>query len=265
MKKLKKILIILVLLYIGVVALTYYNQERLVFMPSKMPMNHTYDFCQPFEEFWINTEDGGRLNGVHIKNNSEKGVVLYFHGNSGNISHLGHVANRISEKGYNAILMDYRTFGKSSGVISENAIYEDAKLVYDYTLKSYSEDTIVLYGRSFGSGVATFLASEKKPCKLILESPFYSALAVGKHRFPFLPIEWMSNFRFPSNEFVKKLDCPVFIFHGTEDRVIPFSSGEKLFNEIPGNTKKFYTIKNAGHNYLQDFDVYKIGLSEALE
>lgn len=265
MRRLKKVLIILVVLYLGIAAFAYFNQERLVFMPSKMPMNHTYDFCQNFEEIWLDADDGGRINAVHIKNNSNKGVVLYFHGNTGNISHLGHVANRLSTKGYDVILIDYRTFGKSSGVMSENAIYQDAQMAYDYALKIYSEDKIVLYGRSFGTGVASYLASENKPCKLVLESPFYSALEVGKQRFPFLPIEWMSNFRFPSNEFVQKLDCPVYIFHGTEDRVIPFASGEKLFSEIPGNSKKFYTIKNAGHNYLQDFDVFKKGLTEALE
>ncbi|WP_298475194.1 alpha/beta fold hydrolase [uncultured Maribacter sp.] len=264
MKRLKKIVLIISVLYIVIAALAYSNQEKLVFMPSRMPMNHTYDFCQSFEEFWINAEDGGKINGVHIKNESEKGVVLYFHGNSGNISHLGHVANRITEKGYDAILIDYRKFGKSSGALTENAIYEDAILAYNYTLSKYSEDKIVLYGRSFGTGVASYLAGKKKPCKLILESPFYSAVALGQHRFPFLPIDWLSNFRFPSNEFVQKVKCPVFIFHGTEDRVIPFASGKQLFDEIPGNNKKFYTIKNAGHNYLQDFNSFKIGLEEAL-
>ncbi|WP_291865324.1 alpha/beta fold hydrolase [Maribacter sp.] len=264
MKRLKKIILIIGVLYIAIAALAYYNQEKLVFMPSKMPMNHTYDFCQPFEEFWIDTEDGSKLNAVHIKNESDKGVVLYFHGNSGNISHLGHVANRITEKGYDAILIDYRKFGKSSGALSENAIYEDAKLAYDYTLSKYSEDKIVLYGRSFGTGVASFLAANKKPSKLILESPFYSAVSLGQHRFPFLPIDWLSNFKFPSNEFVQNINCPVFVFHGTEDRVIPFTSGKQLFDEIPGNNKKFYAIKNAGHNYLQDFNTFKIGLAEAL-
>ncbi len=264
MKRLKKILLLIGILYIGIAALAYFNQEKLVFMPSKMPMNHVYDFCQPFEEFWLNAPDGGKINAIHIKNNSTKGVVLYFHGNAGNLSHLGHVANMISKKEYDIIMIDYRTFGKSSGTLTEEAIYADSDLVYTYALDNYSEDKIVVYGRSFGTGVASALASKNKPCKLILESPFYSAVSLGKHRFPFLPIDWLSKFRFPSNEYVKNLSCPVYIFHGKEDRVIPFSSSKKLYEEINGTNKMFFAIENAGHNYLQDYETFKQGLSNAL-
>ncbi|RKR12982.1 hypothetical protein CLV91_1694 [Maribacter vaceletii] len=264
MKRLKRILLVIGVLYIAITALAYYNQDKLVFMPSKMPMNHEYDFCQPFQEFWLNAEDGGKINGIHIKNNSTKGVVLYFHGNSGNLSHLGHVANMISKKGYDIIMIDYRTFGKSSGTLTEEAIYSDSDMVYTYALETYSEDKIILYGRSFGTGVASALAAKNKPCKLILESPFYSAVSLGQHRFPFLPINWLSKFRFPSNEYIKKSSCPIYIFHGKDDRVIPFSSSKKLFDEIKGNNKKFYTIENAGHNYLQDYKTFKMGLTEAL-
>jgi len=226
-------------------------------------MNHKYDFCQDFEELNLNAEDGAVLNAVHVKQDSARGVVLYFHGNSGNISHLIHVANLISRKGYNSILVDYRTYGKSTGKMSEEAIKQDAQLFYNYALKKYDEDEIIIYGRSFGTGVATGLAAANTPQKLILESPFYSAVALGKHRFPIFPIDWLSKFRFPSNEYVKKVKCPIYVFHGDDDFVIPIEQAKRLFEEIPSENKKFYEVRGAGHNYLQDFEEFKTGINEA--
>lgn len=263
MKRLKKIGIVLAILYAILVILAYKFQERLIFFPSKMPMNHTYDFCQNFEEFNLKAEDGAVLNAVHIKQDSAKGVVLYFHGNSGNISHLIHVANLISRKGYDAIMVDYRTYGKSVGEMSEEAIKQDAQLFYNHTLTKYDEDDIILYGRSFGTGVAAGLAATNSPKKLILESPFYNAVDLGKHRFPIFPINWLSNYRFPSNEYIKEVKCPIYVFHGTEDFVIPISQAKQLYDEILVVEKKFYEIEGAGHNYLQDFSVFKTGIEEA--
>ncbi len=264
MRRLKKIGIGLVILYALLVILAYKFQEKLIFLPSKMPMNHEYDFCQDFEEFNLKAEDGAVLNAVHIKQDSTRGVVLYFHGNSGNISHLVHVANLISRRGYDAIMVDYRTYGKSKGKMSEEALKQDAQLFYNHALTKYDEDEIVLYGRSFGTGIAAGLAAVNSPQKLLLESPYYSAVALGQHRFPILPINWLSNYRFPSNEYVKDVKCPIYIFHGDEDSVIPIEQAKRLFEEIPGAHKEFYEVKGAGHNYLQDFNEFKIGINKAL-
>jgi len=265
MRRLKKVAIVLVVFYTGITLLAYFFQERLIFFPSKMPQGYTYDFCQPFEEFFLSATDGAQLNGVHIKNGSTKGVVLYFHGNSGNLSHLYHVANRISAKGYDAIFMDYRTYGKSTGKLSETALQQDARLFYEYALEHYEDHQIIIYGRSFGTGLAAGLASNNTPCRLILESPFYSAIDLGKHRFPFLPIALLSEYRFPSFEYLKEVDCPIYVFHGTEDGVIPYESAERLFESIPGTAKKMFTIKGGGHNYLQAFAQFQAGMDMALE
>lgn len=265
MRRLKKIGIALGVLYLLLLISAYFFQERLIFFPSKMPMAHEYDFCQPFEEFFLTTEDGANLNAVHIKNNSTKGVALYFHGNSGNVSHLGHVANLISRKGYDAILVDYRTYGKSTGKLSEQALNDDAQLFYDYALNRYDENEIVLYGRSFGTGIASRLAAKNNPCRLILESPFSSAVDLGSHRFPILPVSWLSQFRFPSTAYMQEVKCPIYIFHGTADKVIPYKFAQRLYDAIPGDGKKLFTIEGGGHNYLQDYEVFKAGMNEALD
>ncbi len=264
MRKLKITGVVLAVLYAVIVYFAYSYQEKLVFFPSKMPMNHTYDFCQNYEELFLTAPDGAKLNAVHIRTEKRKGIILYFHGNSGNVSHLGHVANLFDRKGYDAFLIDYRTYGKSTGTMSEEALKKDAQLFYDHALTLYNENEIILYGRSFGTGVATGLAATNSPKKLILESPFYSALSLGEHRFPFLPISWLSEYVFPSNEYVQNINCPVYIFHGTDDQVIPFDFAKQLYDEIPGTQKKMFTIKGGGHNYLQDTDTFKKGMQEAL-
>ena len=265
MRRLKKNGIVLAVLYVLLLGVTYAFQEKLIFIPSKMPANHVYDFCQPYEEFWLTAPDGARLNAVHIQNNSQKGVVLYFHGNSGNISHLIHVANLVTRYDYDAIFVDYRTYGKSTGELSEAAIKSDAQLFYDYAMQRYEESKIVVYGRSFGTGVASGLAAENNPCKLILESPFYSAVALGKHRFPIFPIDLLSNYRFPSNEYVQRVECPITIIHGTADRIIPFEQAQDLFTQVPEGQGTFYTVEGGGHNYLQDFKVFKKAMDAALK
>lgn len=264
MRRLKKVGLILGILYLGLTLFAYVFQERLIFFPSRIPLDQTYDFSQPFDEFFLETDDGAKLNAVHVKNGGEKGVVLYFHGNSGNISNLYRVANRISEKGYDAIFMDYRSYGKSTGALSEEALNKDAQLFYDYAMQFYREDEIIVYGRSFGTGIATRLAARNNPSRLILESPFYSAVDLGKHRFPFLPVSLLSRYRFPSHAYAKKVDCPIFIFHGTEDSVIPYDSAKRLYESIPGAAKKMYTIAGGRHNDLQSAPVFLKGMDEAL-
>ncbi|WP_149303218.1 alpha/beta hydrolase [Pareuzebyella sediminis] len=256
---------LLIGLYVSLTVLAYRYQERLIFFPSKMPLNHTYDFCQDYEEIFLKTQDGAELNAVHIKQAESRGIVIYFHGNSGNISHLIHVANLFSSKGYESLLVDYRTYGKSTGELSEEALYSDAQLFYNYILENYNEQDIVVYGRSFGTGIATWLASKNNPSKLILESPFYSAVALGSHRFPFLPVEWLSRYRFPSNEYVQHISCPIYIFHGTNDEVIPYEAAKKLYESMATDHKKLFSIKEGGHNYLQDFEAFKKGMAEALD
>lgn len=264
MRRLKKIGLFILVLYLILLGSAYIFQEKLIFIPSKMPLNHTFDFCQNHQEFWLTADDGAKLNAVHIKNNSNKGVVLYFHGNSGNISHLNHVANLITKYGYDGIFVDYRTYGKSTGELSEEAIKTDAQLFYDYAKNSYEENDIIVYGRSFGTGVASGLAANNTPGKLVLESPFYSAVELGRHRFPIFPISLLSEFKFPSYKYIKKVRCPVFIIHGTEDYVIPYEQAQNLYKEVPHGQGNFYTIHGGGHNYLQDFKVFDQAMDDAL-
>jgi len=264
MQKLKKLAKFLGVLYILSVLMLYFFQEKLIFLPSKLPQGYEYSFALPHKEFNLTTDDGAVLNGLHFKNTESKGVLLYFHGNAGDLSRWGEIALYFVEKQYDVVIMDYRTYGKSTGKLSPQALFDDAELFYEYTLKHYDENEITLYGRSLGTGIATAMASRHKPKQLVLETPFYSLLDVAKGMFPILPVSLFLKYTFPSYEYVKDIRCPITIFHGNSDSVVPYESGKRLYDVIPHNRKLFFTIKEGDHNNLVSFPAYHDGIKQVL-
>ncbi len=242
----------------------YFLQEKLIFLPSKLPQEFEFSFRHDFEEVSLAAEDGSLLNSIHFKQDNPKGLILYFHGNAGDLSRWGDITSFFVDRKYDVLVMDYRTYGKSTGKLSEDALHSDAQLFYDYALKQYEEHQIILYGRSLGTGIATKLASKNNPNKLILETPYYSLMEVARERFPFLPVTWFMKYKLLTYEFIKSVSCPITIFHGTSDNVIPYKSGRRLFDAIPRQTKDFYTIVEGGHNNLIEFDDYLNGINKAL-
>ncbi len=243
----------------------YYFQEKIIFRPTKLAQNFTFKFPNQFEELFLKTEDGASINALHFKVDKPKGVILYFHGNMGDLNRWGKITEFFVELNYDVFVMDYRTYGKSTGLLSEQALYDDAEMCYNYVLKQYNESEITIYGRSLGTGMATYLASKKKSKNLILETPYYSLTDVAKRRFSMYPSEKTLRYDFPSYKYIQKVTCPISIFHGTNDRVVPYASGEKLFNSIQQKEKNFFTIENAGHNNLSEFKVYQNQILEILK
>lgn len=247
------------------IAMLYFMQEKFIFLPSKLEPDYTYEFDQPFEELFLNTEDGAELNALHFKSQNPGGIVLYFHGNAGDLSRWGTVASYFLQFNYDVLVMDYRTYGKSTGRLSEKALLADAQLFYDTAKQSFPEDQIVVYGRSLGTSMASFVASENNPSQLILETPFYSLEDLVGERFPYLPLKTLLRYKFPTYSFTEQVECPVTIIHGTEDTVVPFESGEKLFDSIPGTKKKFVTVHGGEHNDLIAFPEYQNAIKDLLE
>ncbi len=251
--------------YLIFTTMIYFLQERFIFLPTRLPQQYEYNFEQDYLEFNLNSEDGAQLNALHFKIPNAKGIILYFHGNAGNLSRWGEIAGAISrEYEHDVVVMDYRTYGKSTGSLSEEALHRDGQLFYDHLLDLYSEKDIILYGRSLGTGIAARLAAQNRPARLILETPYYSLLDIGQRRFPFLPVKWLLKYQFKSFEYVKDISCPVAVFHGTEDEVIPLESGRKLFQSIPGERKQFFLVKGGRHNNLSGFEAYHRGMNHLL-
>jgi len=243
----------------------HFLQEKLLFLPTELNQDYKFQFEQPFEELFLKPEKNVSLNALHFKAEDAKGVILYFHGNAGDLNRWGAIAGNLVEKQYDVLIMDYRTYGKSKGELSEKAFYDDAQFCYKYLLKQYSEDEIILFGRSLGTGIATFLAAENNPEQLILETPYYSILDVAKHRFPIFPVSKLLKYKFPSNQFIQNVNCPITILHGTEDGVVPYDSAKKLYDVAPRDLTTFITIEGGGHNDLAEYEVYRDAISTILE
>lgn len=254
-KRLKNTVVFLLGLYVMIGSALYFFQEKLMFLPTTLKQEYQYQFDYRFEELFFETEKGAIINALHFKAEQSKGVILYFHGNAGDLSRWGKITSYFVEKSYDVLVMDYRTYGKSTGKLTEAAFYKDAQYCYDYLLKQYPEHDINLYGRSLGTGLASYLASKNQPKQLILETPYYSILDVAKHRFPIFPVEPLLKYKFPTYKYLLKTTCPITILHGTDDKVVPYSSGKKL-SELGIGNLDFITIEGGDHNNLVEFETY---------
>lgn len=263
MPKLKKFLKVVGVLYILITVLLYFFQEKIIFQPTKLSQDYQFTFSEPFTEFFIETDDGAVLNALHFKRDDPKGIILYFHGNAGDLSRWGEIATFYAKKGYDVVVMDYRTYGKSVGKLGETRLFADAQLFYDYVLERYPENKVIVYGRSLGAAIATQVASMNNPKKLVLETPFYNLYDAAKHRFSFLPLKLLLRYRFETNNNIQNIQCPIVIFHGTEDSVVPYGSGKQLFEAAP-IPKEMITIPGGDHNNLISFPIFLNSIDKAL-
>ncbi len=263
-RRLKKVLIVIASLYVIIFVALYFLQEKMIFIPDVLQQDYSYEFSENFEEVFLKTEDGAKLNALHFMVENPKGVILYFHGNAGELSRWGIVVQKFVELNYDVLVMDYRTYGKSTGKLSQNALYSDAQLFYDYLLKSYTEAEIVVYGRSLGTTFATYVAAENHPKQLILEAPFYSLDEVASKRFPIYPVGWFLKFHFPTYQYLKDVSCPITIFHGTDDLVVNYRNSEKLSKIETKEKLTFIAIPGGTHHNLVTYEAYKTTLDTIL-
>ena len=257
-------MIVLFGLYVMIGSALYFFQEKILFLPTTLEQDYKYEFDHNFEELFLVPEEDAVINALHFKVENPKGVILYFHGNAGDLSRWGKITEYFVEKNYDVLIMDYRTYGKSTGKLSEQAIYSDAQYCYDYLLKQYAETEITLYGRSLGTGIASYLASKNNPKQLILETPYYSILDVAEHRFPMFPVKQLLKYHFPTFEYLPKVKCPITLIHGTEDAVVPYRSAKKL-EDLKLKNFNFITVETAGHNNLIEFEVYHTTIESILK
>lgn len=263
-KKLRNFLIALFGLYVMLGSALYFLQEKILFLPTTLAQDYQYDFNFPFEELFLKTDQDATINALHFKAKNPQGVILYFHGNAGDLSRWGTITEFFVEKNYDVFIMDYRSYGKSEGPLSEAAFYNDAQFCYDYLLKQYPEDKITLYGRSLGTGLASYLVSKNSPKQLILETPYYSIQDVAESRFPLFPVGRLLKYHFPTYQYLPSANCTITIFHGTDDNLVPFSSGKKL-SELEVEDLNFVTIEGGGHNNLIEFTDYHNTIDKVLK
>jgi uncharacterized protein len=206
------------------------------------------------EDVWITTKDNVRLHAWFFKSDRGPSVatVIYFHGNGGNITNVGWVAEGLAARGFDTLLLDYRGYGQSEGVSrDENTLYTDGDAAVDYIISQRDVDPerIVLYGESLGTVVATDVATRHRCGALILESGLSSAASIASHSLPWLPrwLQFIGRNRFESADKLKKITVPVLITHGDPDPVLPTEEAHKLF-AAANDPKRLLIFPGAGHN-----------------
>ena len=244
------------LLYVVALAGFYVFQEKFIFQSESLPADHVFKFDQKFEEHTIQTEDGQSLSALLFKADSSKGLILYFHGNAGNLQRWGKYAPDFTSLGYDILMIDYRGYGKSTGLPTEENLYTDAQTILKWAQQNLKHARLIFFGRSLGSAVATNLAVYKTPDLLILETPF-DELSSVLYSFP-------SRFDFQNNLNLPKVNCRKVIIHGTDDSVVPLSSALKL-KPILKDGDRFVVIEGGSHNDLSEFKEYHQTLKEVLQ
>jgi pimeloyl-ACP methyl ester carboxylesterase len=191
--------------------------------------------------------DGGVVNAIHFEVPNARGVVFYLKGNSRSIKGWGKFAKDFLGKGYDFFMMDYRGFGKSSGKRTEQILYSDSLELYDILTGEYTDDEIVVYGRSFGSGVAAYVASKRTPKMLILDSPYYTfRYQIGRFG-GWMPLKFLLKYQIPTIKYLEESNCPAYVIHGDRDFIISYEQGVRLTKE---SDAELITIKGGRHNNL---------------
>jgi fermentation-respiration switch protein FrsA (DUF1100 family) len=192
----------------------------------------------------IPNEDGSSVTGWYAPPEAGMPAILYFRGNSQSFSREHERFATFVGEGYGFLAFDYRGFPGSPGETSEANILADAMSAYDWLAEK--QDPILIWGRSLGSGPATYVAKEREAEALFLETPFDSAVAVAADRYGFLPVGLLMLDQFRVDEWIDEVDEPVFVAHGTADRTIGFAHGQRVYELAPIKAG-FWVVDGAGH------------------
>ena len=257
-------LLILIIIITVVSIILYFFQERFLFHPEKLPADFQFQYeNQEVDEYNLDLPDGTIINGLHFKVKKPKGLVYYLKGNSKSIKGWGKFAVDFTIHNYDVIMIDYRGFGKSTGKLSQESMKYDALYIYDRLKEKVKEEHIIVYGRSLGTGLATKVASMNKPKALVLACPYFSISKNVKRYLPLIPLGLVMRYQMPTYKWIKYVDCPINILHGTNDKLIRFASSLRL-SKLKPDTTKLFPIIGGGHKDLHNFESYHRALGEIL-
>jgi uncharacterized protein len=264
-KRIIKWIKILLITYVLIGVAIYFLQDMILFHPVSLRPNYQYKFKQPHRDLTMKVDSVSNLNVIEFTaGNQPKGVVLYFHGNKKNIGWYARYADNFTSNGYEVWMIDYPGYGKSTGRFTEKDLYDYALALYKTASFRFGSDSIIVYGKSMGTGIAAQLAATQKCRQLILETPYYSFIELGKHYMPIYPVSLMLHFKMPTNEYLPDVKAPVTILHGTNDWIIPYSNAVKL-TPLLKTTDEFVTINHGSHNDLNNYPLFQQKLDSLLQ
>jgi uncharacterized protein len=252
MALLKWTLIVLLIGYVGAVALLYVVQRALMYFADTARMPPAAAGLPGAEEILLDAADGERLVAWHVPPRGDRPVVLYLHGNGGALSHRAERFRALTADGTGLVAIDYRGFGGSTGRPSEAGLLIDAETAYGFAAARYPAARIAVWGESLGTGVAVALTAERPAGRLVLEAPFTSAVDLAARRYPFVPVRWLMKDQFRSDLRVASVAVPLLVLHGARDTIVPIEYGERLFG-LAREPKRFVRFPQGGHEDLDRF------------
>ena len=254
MKKWKKWIQVIVIVYCVIGIVLYYLQDHILFHPVQLKASHIYNFDLPHKEVNIPYSSTSTINIIQflVPDSSVKGVVLYFHGNKKNIGWYSRFAPYFTKNHYEVWMIDYPGYGKSTGALTEQKLYDWSLTLYKLARGRFLPDNIVIYGKSMGTGIASQLAAIRDCRHLVLETPYYSMPSIIDNYLPIYPVNQMIHYKLPTWKYLRDVTAPVTIFHGTDDWVIPYRNSMRLRPELKP-TDLYLTVNGGKHNDLFEF------------
>lgn len=268
MKLWQRVLAYFVLGYAGLTAMLLFLENKLVYHPSSAEQSWTAAPTDEFQDVALTCADGTRMHAWFLPCRDSEEALLYCHGNGGNLSQRGASMLKLRELlQVNVLIIDYPGYGKSEGEPSERGCYQAADAAHAWLVdeKKFLPKNILLYGVSLGGGVVTELASRKEQRALILIKTFTSLPDVAAELYWWLPVPKRVLMRNRFDSLSRIADCPgpIFIAHGTDDELVPFAHGERLY-EAARAPKRFLPLRGDGHNDPLP-EVFFVALKEFLE
>ncbi len=248
-RKLLSALRIVLVTYVVGAALLYVFQSRVVYFPPGPITNTPPDVgLRLYEEVRLATADGVGLGAWFVPAADSRGAVLYCHGNGDNLSRTLEWVSLYHKMGLDVLTFDYRGYGSSEGSPDEQGTYLDAQAAWDYLVqqRKIPPEKIIVVGKSLGGAIATHLARDHTPRALILESTFTSVPDLAADMLWFLPARQLARYDYRSIDKLPGVRCPVLVLHSRQDKLIPFSHGQRLY-EAAREPKAFVEILG-GHN-----------------
>lgn len=240
-----------------------YFERKNVYFPTPTIEATPKDIGLDYEDVFFKTKDGVTLNGWFIPANKKHPVLLFCHGNGGNISHRLESIAAFHKIGLNVFIFDYRGYGRSSGKVSEKGTYLDAIAAHNYIMSREDVGNIIVFGRSLGGPIAIDLATKVKLSALICESSFTSIMDMAKEIFKVrIPARFLS-YKYDALSKIKDVEPPKLIIHSENDEIIPFEHSKRLF-EASKPPKEFYKLRGnhnqgfliAGDEYLETIKTF---------
>ena len=249
------ILLVFVVIYLLILVSTYIFQRNLLYHPGE----NNYDDDQlivSIKKIKIKTKDNIELLAwYHKKNLEDYKTILFLHGNAGSLENRIHKVNHFKNMNVNFLMIAWRGFSGNKGNPTEEGLYEDARSAIKWLkLQGIDEKSIILYGESLGTGVATEVAQNKNFAGITLESPFTSMIDAGKDKYPYLPVRFLLKDKYESDKKIKNIKSPILIMHGKVDKIVPFSMGNKMYELA--NTPKY--------SYFSEYDDHMMEYNENL-